>query len=147
MLHSRKFAGILYLSQGWKLKMGGALVDLEGGTESVPSFNTFVLFRVPRMHFVAPVLAPARPRLSVFGWWLEVGKLYEVDYAGAKDDEQELGGPTLPMPRPSVPESVAARARKWRGGRDYKSEGRAGGLGGQIKKSRQPKKGKFKGRA
>jgi hypothetical protein len=78
-LHSRKYAAILYLSRGWKAKFGGALIDLEGCAEHVPSFNSLVVFAVPRMHAVAPVLTDSRPRFSVFGWWLEPGKLYELD--------------------------------------------------------------------
>ena len=37
VLHSRKYAGIYYLSRGRKAKYGGALVDLEGRGESATS--------------------------------------------------------------------------------------------------------------
>ena len=87
VLHSRKIAGILYLAKNWKAKFGGALVDLEAEAEHVPSFNTFVAFKVPRMHFVAPVLVDNRPRLSVFGWWLQPGRLYELDVDGEEAGE------------------------------------------------------------
>lgn len=49
VLHSRKYAGIYYLSRGWKAKYGGALVDLEGRGESATS------------HAVARVGIPMRP--------------------------------------------------------------------------------------
>jgi hypothetical protein len=45
--------------------------------------------QVPRMHFVAPVLSATRRRLSLFGWWLAPGQLYELDTA---EGESESGG-------------------------------------------------------
>ena len=87
-IHSRKFAGLLYLSPVWRAEWGGALLDLEGGSarsraprprEIVPAFNSLVLFEVPRMHAVAPVHVQNPPRLSLFGWWLAPGKLYKLD--------------------------------------------------------------------
>ena len=87
-LHSRKYAAILYLSRGWKAKFGGALLDLEDRIEHVPSFNSMVVFAVPRMHAVAPVLVD-RPRLSLFGWWLAPGKLYELDDAAEPEMVEE----------------------------------------------------------
>ena len=92
VLHSRKVAGILYLSKGWKAKFGGALIDLQDRAEHVPSFNTFIAFTVPRMHAVGPVLVESRPRLSLFGWWLQPGRLYELD----EDDDDEAEYAALP---------------------------------------------------
>ena len=43
-LHSRKYAGVLYLSKGWKSAWGGALVDLELESEMVPAYNSLVVF-------------------------------------------------------------------------------------------------------
>lgn len=87
VLHSRKYAGVLYLSKGWKLKFGGALLDMEACVEHVPSFNSFVVFTVPRMHAVAPILHASRSRLSLFGWWLQPGRLYELDDEVSSDLE------------------------------------------------------------
>ena len=87
ILHSRKYAGVLYLSKGWKLKFGGALLDMEACVEHVPSFNSFVVFTVPRMHAVAPILHASRSRLSLFGWWLQPGRLYELDDEVSSDLE------------------------------------------------------------
>lgn len=116
VLHSRKIAGILYLSKGWKAKFGGALIDLQGLAEHVPSFNSFVAFTVPRMHAVGPILTDSRPRLSMFGWWLEPGRLYELDgdetaveYADVPEDVGHVNVP------PKAAQSV------WRGRR--RSEG------------------------
>jgi hypothetical protein len=85
-LHSRKIAAVLHLSKGWKPSFGGAFVDLEGQREFFPKFNTLLLFRVPRMHFVGPVLSARQRRYSVFGWWLAPGKLYDLD--GAAEEEE-----------------------------------------------------------
>lgn len=91
VLHSRKYAAVLYLAKGWKRQWGGAFVDLEGEAEHVPAFNSLIIFEVPRMHFVAPVLSDARRRLSLFGWWLEAGQLYELDGEESGDEEKERG--------------------------------------------------------
>ena len=40
------------------------------------------------MHFVAPVLSATRRRLSLFGWWLAPGRLYELD---SEDDSEDDG--------------------------------------------------------
>ena len=57
----------------------------------MPAFNSLIIFEVPRMHFVAPVLSDARRRLSLFGWWLEAGQLYELDGEESGDEEKERG--------------------------------------------------------
>ena len=106
VLHSRKVAGILYLSKGWKAKFGGALLDLEARAEHVPSFNTFIAFNVPRMHAVAPVLVDGRPRLSLFGWWLQSGKLYELD-----GDAQVEYADLPEVDHADAPEAVAPRGK------------------------------------
>ena len=63
-------------------------MDLEapggGRAAVVPRFNTLVAFRVPRWHAVERVAAGARaPRLSLFGWFLAPGRLYDLDLGGA----------------------------------------------------------------
>ncbi len=82
VLHSRKFAIVYYLSKNWKLGDGGALVDLQDQAEHVPTFNTLVVFEVPRLHFVGPVLSATKRRFSLFGWFLAKGELYALDDSG-----------------------------------------------------------------
>jgi len=48
--------------------------------EYLPSFNTAVFFRVPRVHCVAPMLARRRRRYSVFGWWLRERAALDVGH-------------------------------------------------------------------
>ena len=62
---------------------GGEFLDWGPTTEKFESpvhhaakFNRLVAFRVPRWHEVTAVMA-TRPRLSVFGWFLAEGDLYE----------------------------------------------------------------------
>ena len=67
-LHSRKYAGVLYLSKGWKSAWGGALVDLELEAEMVPAYNSLVVFEARRPRRTAaptcrrPCRAAALPR-------------------------------------------------------------------------------------
>eukprot|EP00658_Telonema_sp_P-2_P056836 TRINITY_DN45283_c0_g1_i2.p1 TRINITY_DN45283_c0_g1~~TRINITY_DN45283_c0_g1_i2.p1 ORF type:complete len:133 (+),score=29.16 TRINITY_DN45283_c0_g1_i2:178-576(+) len=69
IVFDRKIAMILYLNKGWDESKGGQLVDLETDDQILPMHNTLVLFRVPRMHCVLPVIGN-HERLSIFGWWL-----------------------------------------------------------------------------
>ena len=89
VLHSRKYAAIYYLTPTWKASYGGVLVDEVTGTHIVPKFNRLVLFEVPRLHRVTAVRPNAPPRLSVFGWWLTPGKLYELDVDDDDDDNDD----------------------------------------------------------
>ncbi len=68
----------------------------------VPTFNTLCAFRVPRWHAVTPLAAPphgasasaAPRRLSLFGWFLQPGELYELDTGmngSASGEEEEEG--------------------------------------------------------
>uniref|UniRef100_A0A383W562 Fe2OG dioxygenase domain-containing protein n=1 Tax=Tetradesmus obliquus TaxID=3088 RepID=A0A383W562_TETOB len=80
-LCSRTIACIYYLTHGWSEADGGHLVDLEapgGPQQHLPAFNSVVAFRIPRWHEVKPVTGD-RPRYSIFGWFLEPGKLYELN--------------------------------------------------------------------
>ncbi|CAK0831050.1 unnamed protein product [Prorocentrum cordatum] len=79
-LHSRGYAGILYLTKDWREEDGGAFVDIETGDTVVPEFNKLVAFRVPLWHEVTAVVG-SRPRYSLFGWWLLPGRQY--DFPGA----------------------------------------------------------------
>ena len=77
----RKYAVIYYLSKNWKGEYGGSLVDevSKDKREFVPLFNSMVLFRVPHMHSVAPVITDDHARYSFFGWFLTREKLYDLD--------------------------------------------------------------------
>lgn len=139
VLHSRKVAGILYLSKGWKAKFGGALIDLQDRAEHVPSFNTFIAFTVPRMHAVGPVLVEDRPRLSLFGWWLQPGRLYELD----EDEEEEAKYTDLPVRAehahvPKAKDRAAGKSKIKTQGKTNQSE---------AKDRRQPSAGVKKRRA
>lgn len=74
---SRDIAVIYYLTKDWDKEHGGALVDCQTGERYVPSFNSAVIFQVPRYHEVTEVTSE-RPRYSIFGWFLSPGKLYDL---------------------------------------------------------------------
>ena len=98
VLASRDVALVYYLTRGWRADLGGCLVDLEGpGELIVPEFNTLVAFRVPRLHEVTR-MATDRPRLTVFGWMLRPGRLYDL----------------APPPRSADAASSGARKRRKR---------------------------------
>lgn len=81
-LHSRGYAGILYLTKDWREEDGGVFVDIETGDTIVPEFNKLVAFKVPLWHEVTAVVG-ARPRYSLFGWWLLPGERYAFPGAPA----------------------------------------------------------------
>jgi SM-20-related protein len=63
----------LGFTRGWRADWGGQLLfhDLNGDIDHGfgPAFNTLTLFKVPRVHSVAPVAAyAAASRLSIVGW-------------------------------------------------------------------------------
>eukprot|EP00882_Tetradesmus_deserticola_P015103 GHRQ01016079.1.p1 GENE.GHRQ01016079.1~~GHRQ01016079.1.p1 ORF type:complete len:321 (+),score=104.82 GHRQ01016079.1:337-1299(+) len=83
-LCSRSIACIYYLTKGWSDADGGHLADLEapgGPQQHLPAFNSMVAFRIPRWHEVRPVTGD-KPRYSIFGWFLEAGRLYELNTGG-----------------------------------------------------------------
>lgn len=80
LLCSRDTAMVYYLTKNWSSDNGGSFIDLVGGEVIMPEFNTCILFHVPRLHRVEPVLKMCE-RFSVFGWFYERGRLYELNHA------------------------------------------------------------------
>lgn len=68
--YKRTIALIYYMTRDWDSRLGGSFMDLQTCTEYVPSFNSLVAFRVPRLHEVSK-LETDRCRYSVFGWFYE----------------------------------------------------------------------------
>eukprot|EP00879_Flechtneria_rotunda_P029966 GHRR01032441.1.p1 GENE.GHRR01032441.1~~GHRR01032441.1.p1 ORF type:complete len:181 (+),score=69.31 GHRR01032441.1:51-545(+) len=127
-LCSRTIACIYYLTKDWQAEYGGELVDLEahGGPKvHVPQYNSVVMFRVPRWHEVRPVIGD-RPRYSVFGWFLEPGKLYDLNVspheqqqqqtqqrdAGQQDMQQAAARSKRKETRPGKAEQMQLKAKK-----------------------------------
>mmetsp|Transcript_523 Transcript_523/g.969 ORF Transcript_523/g.969 Transcript_523/m.969 type:complete len:332 (-) Transcript_523:64-1059(-) len=98
VLCSRDIAVIYYLTKDWRETDGGVLVDLQTGARYVPRFNSLVAFVVPRFHEVTAVRPRAGrgPRLSVFGWFLVEGNLYDFvkDTDGLKQQKTPVEPPT-----------------------------------------------------
>ncbi|GIL72735.1 hypothetical protein Vretimale_4446 [Volvox reticuliferus] len=99
---SRTLAVIFYLTRDWREEYGGVLIDLEDptappgvGRKYVPLWNSVVAFRVPRYHAVTP-MTTNRPRYSIFGWFLEPGRLYELyrgeDAESGKEADRQGAG-------------------------------------------------------
>ncbi|GFR40917.1 hypothetical protein Agub_g1573, partial [Astrephomene gubernaculifera] len=129
---SRSLAVIYYLTRDWREEYGGVLVDLEApaapprvGARYVPMWNSVVAFRVPRYHAVTE-MTTERPRYSIFGWFLEPGKLYPL-YRGDEDSqgggqqqqqlkeqqqlrEQQQQRKRKALPQPQEPQSAAPTA-------------------------------------
>lgn len=73
---TRLAAFTLGFTRGWRPDWGGQLLfhDADGQIERglAPGFNVLTLFKVPRLHSVAPVAAyAAAKRLSVTGWLID----------------------------------------------------------------------------
>ena len=71
---TRIAAHVLALSKDWKQEWGGnfAFCNAEGEPEIIvpPSFNSLMLFKVPRLHLVTPVESfVGESRYSLFGWY------------------------------------------------------------------------------
>jgi hypothetical protein len=77
-IYSRTIALIYYLTPDWKKENGGALVDIEGDQTYIPEYNSLIAFKVPRWHEVEPCVTD-KPRYSIFGWYLQLGQLYELN--------------------------------------------------------------------
>ena len=98
-LHSRKYAGVLYLSKGWKSAWGGALVDLELEAEMVPAYNSLVVFEARRpRRTAAPRLPPPLPRRRPAA-------------PPPQPRHRVAAGKATPRPGHSVTECAATRAR------------------------------------
>lgn len=69
---------LYYLTTDWSVSDGGLFVDMESGTEYIPTFNMALIFRVPRVHRVTPVIVD-KSRYSIFGWWLTEGTRYDLE--------------------------------------------------------------------
>ena len=87
ILVSRDIAMVFYLTKDWSADNGGCFIDLVGGEIVTPQFNTCILFHVPRLHRVEPVLNSC-VRYSIFGWFFEKGRLYELETGGEKKTSQ-----------------------------------------------------------
>ena len=71
---TRIAAHVLALSKDWKQEWGGnfAFCNAEGEPEIIvpPSFNSLMLFKVPRLHLVTQVKSfVGESRYSLFGWY------------------------------------------------------------------------------
>lgn len=100
---SRDVAVIYYLTKGWNREMGGVLKDLKTGKEYIPEYNSLVAFRIPRFHEVTAV-ASERPRLSIFGWFLQPGKMYEIFGGETKEEKGERKGDKIEKMKREVEE-------------------------------------------
>jgi hypothetical protein len=135
---SRAVAVVWYaVPRDWSAADGGALVDLETGAEHLPRHNALAAFRVPRWHAVAPV-ASGRPRRSIFGWFLKLGRLYPLQPGAA------------PPPLPAAAGAAAAAAREEPKKRRRREEEAGGGAaaarreGGEVAAKREKKRKKRK---
>lgn len=66
-------AHVMGFTKGWQDDWGGQLTfcDEQGNNriQRTPSFNTLVMFKIPRTHYVAKVSQEATlPRYSIYGW-------------------------------------------------------------------------------
>ena len=91
VLYSRDIALVYYLTKNWSDDNGGSFIDLVGGQAIVPEFNTCILFHVPRLHRVEPVLNNL-VRYSIFGWFLEKGRLYELETGTSQKEDFNVIG-------------------------------------------------------
>lgn len=83
-VYSRTVAAIWYLTRDWTEADGGCLQDLEAAETLVPAYNSLVAFDVPHWHTVTAVQSQ-RYRYSVFGWWHQQGRRYELHDADGSE--------------------------------------------------------------
>jgi hypothetical protein len=110
---SRDVGIMLFLSKNRTEAGGGLLRDLHyqyradhKGATYVPEFNSLIAFHIPREYEITPVLSDD-PVLSVFGWYLQEGELYDLRPpapAGAEDQSKKK----------SIKEKAKAAKRKMR---------------------------------
>ena len=110
---SRDVGIMLFLSKNRTEAGGGLLRDLHyqyradhKGATYVPEFNSLIAFHIPREYEITPVVSDD-PVLSVFGWYLQEGELYDLRPpvpAGAEDQSKKK----------SIKEKAKAAKRKMR---------------------------------
>ena len=110
---SRDIGIMLFLSKNRTEAGGGMLRDLHyqhradhKGATYVPEFNSLIAFHVPREYEITPVRSED-PLLSVFGWFLQEGELYDLrapDAAAGEDSSKKK----------SIKERAKATKRKLR---------------------------------
>ncbi len=87
-----------------------------------PQFNRLVVFSVPRFHQVTPVIAPPtatapRLRLSVFGWFLQPGRLYPL-MTGCSEEGSKVAVKPKKIAAPDALVRAAPRKRQRAGAGD-----------------------------
>lgn len=87
--HSRDIAVILHLTPHLAKSDGGLFVDHAGKSARTPIFNSMVAFRVPRQHEVTQVIARVQ-RYSIFGWFMEPGRLYNLQHSGSHGQNKKV---------------------------------------------------------
>ncbi len=86
-----------------------------------PKFNRLVVFSVPRFHQVTPVIpqpdasATPRLRLSVFGWFMQPGRLYPL-MTGNSGEDSKLGAKRKKGAAAVASPKSAAPSKRKRGG-------------------------------
>ena len=90
-MHLRAYAVAYYLTpDDWDVERdGGAFVDMDDetapGKTIEPKFNRLVVFKVPRVHAVAPVTSENRRRHAIFGWFYRPAREDELPSSDADD--------------------------------------------------------------
>lgn len=111
-MFSRTVAAIWYLTRDWAAHDGGCLLDLQEADSNkpearhVPIYNALRVFEVPHWHAVTAVTSE-RYRYSIFGWWHQKGKRYELPNAPSADSTASRGEGTRPKKKRKL-----ARPRK-----------------------------------
>uniref|UniRef100_A0A7S4SU13 Fe2OG dioxygenase domain-containing protein n=1 Tax=Alexandrium monilatum TaxID=311494 RepID=A0A7S4SU13_9DINO len=100
-VYSRTAAAIWYLTRDWAALDGGCLLDLheeDSGKPKathVPVYNALMVFEVPHWHAVTAVTSE-RYRYSIFGWWHQPGKHYELPGVALSSSIATTGAGTRP---------------------------------------------------
>jgi len=86
-LYSRSIAVVYHLCKDWQEDYGGVFCDAVTDTKYVPEFNSCIIFRVPRRHYVSPVVQ-AKGRFSIFGWFLKFERRIEMDEESEENNSE-----------------------------------------------------------